>query len=237
MKLPIRFLSLIFVLLSFIACQSADNAATNSTAAEPPQSAKTAVYKRYGVESGIVELAVSGAQKGTETIYFDRWGQREATYTNAEISFAGISQKQNTLNLLEGETIYNINLDTRTGTKTVNPMLKKILADSPDRDLGEVGMRMLKDMGGVKIGTEEVAGKLCEVWEVKNLQSKSWVWKAVTLKVQVKMAGMDVTKIATRFEEGAAIPNDKLAIPPDVKITEGVDLKSIRERMKKPGAN
>jgi hypothetical protein len=185
----------------------------------------------------VVEYAVSGAQKGTEALYFDRWGQREATYTDTEISVAGISQKQKTLTILEGELVYNINLATRAGTKTVNPLFKKILDRSPDKNLADLGLRMLEDMGGVKVGTEEVAGKLCDIWEVKNLQSKSWLWKAVTLKVQVKMAGMEVTKTAARFEEGASIPEDRFTIPSDIKISEGTDIQKALERMKKKSMN
>jgi hypothetical protein len=139
------------------------------------------------------------------------------------------------LNILEGELGYNINLATRTGTKTTNPLFRKVLDRTPDKNLGDLGLRMLEEMGGVKTGTEEVAGKLCDLWEIKNLQSKSWLWKVVTLKVQVKMAGMEVTKTAVRFEEGVAIPNDKFAIPADVKISEGQDVQKALERLKKGG--
>jgi hypothetical protein len=238
MRQPIPYLLLTLFLFVFSACRGSGDASTGAGAnASAQPAAKAAGYKRYGIESGVVEYAVSGAQKGTETLYFDRWGQREATYTDTELSFAGISRKQNTLNILEGEVGYNIDLATRAGTRTTNPLFRKILDRSPDKNLGDLGLRMLEEMGGVKIGTEEVAGKLCDVWEIKNLQSKSWLWKVVTLKVQVKMAGMEVTKTAVRFEEGLAIPNDKFAVPADVKISDGPDLQKVRERMKKPGGN
>ncbi|GEM_PF-953126 len=237
MRQPILHLLLAIFLFAFSACRGSGDASTSAGANASTQSAagtaKAGGYKRYGIESGVVEYAVSGAQKGTETLYFDRWGQREATYTDTEISLAGISQKQNTLNILEGEMIYNINLATRAGTKTVNPLFKKILDRSPDKNLADLGLRMLEEMGGVKIGAEQIAGKLCDVWEVKNLSSKSWLWKAVTLKVQVKMAGMEVTKTAARFEEGVAIPEDKFAIPSDVEMSEGTDIQKALERMKR----
>jgi hypothetical protein len=241
MRQPMPYLLLTLLLFVFSACRGSGDASTTvgsvgaNASAQP--AAKAAGYKRYGIESGIVEYAVSGAQKGTETLYFDRWGQREATYTDTELSFAGISQKQKTLNILEGELGYNINLATRAGTKTTNPLFKKILDRSPDKNLGDLGLRMLEEMGGVKIGTEEVAGKLCDIWEIKNLQSKSWLWKVVTLKVQVKMAGMEVTKTAARFEEGVSIPEDRFTIPSDIKISEGADIQKALERIKKKSMN
>lgn len=186
--------------------------------------------KRYQIKSGVVEYTLSGTRKGTETIYFDNWGMREAKYTQAEMSMMGFTQKQNTLTLLDGETTYNIDLDTKTGTKMETPILKELAANN--KDLTDAGEKMMKSMGGVKIGTEVVLGKTCDVWEIKNMQSKTWVWKNVPLKTQVNMANMQMTMIAIKFEDGAAIPADKLKIPSDVTITEGVDMKKMLEGLK-----
>ena len=142
-------------------------------------STKDAAIKRYQIESAIIESALSGAQKGTETL------------------------------------------------------LKQIADRAANKDLSELGEKMVRDMGAQKTGTEEVAGKMCDVWEVKNLGSKSWVWKSVTLKVQVNMAGMEMNNTATKFEEVASIPEDRFAIPSDVTITEGPDVKGPLEGMKK----
>jgi len=186
--------------------------------------------KRYQIKSAIVEYTLSGTRKGTETIYFDNWGMREAKYTKAEMSMMGITQKQNTLTLLDGETTYNIDLDTKTGTKMETPMLKELAANN--KDLTDAGEKMMKSMGGVKIGTEVILGKTCDVWEIKNMKSKTWVWKNVPLKTKVSMPSMEMTITATKFEEGAAIPADRLAIPSDVNITEGVDMKKMLDGLK-----
>ncbi len=186
--------------------------------------------KRYLIKSGIVEYTLSGTRKGTETIYFDNWGMREAKYTKSEMSMMGMTQKQNTLTLLDGETTYNIDLDTKTGTKMETPMLKELAANN--KNLTDAGEKMMKSMGGAKIGTEVVLGKTCDVWEIKNMQSKTWVWKNVPLKTQVNMANMQMTITATKFEDGATIPPDKLKIPSDVTITEGVDMKKMLEGLK-----
>jgi len=186
--------------------------------------------KRYQIKSGVVEYTLSGTRKGTETLYFDNWGMREAKYTKAELSVAGFTQKQNSLTLMDGGYTYNIDLDTRTGTKMETPMLKELAANN--KDLTETGEKMMKQMGGVKIGTEVVLDKTCDVWEIKSMQSKTWVWKNVLLKTQVNMANMQMTMIATKFEEGASIPADKLKVPSDVTITEGVDMKKMLEGLK-----
>jgi hypothetical protein len=237
MRPPILYLLLTFLLCAFAACAGSGNAPKSGGEAvviKPDAGAANApAYKRYAIESAIVEYSVSGAQQGTETLYFDRWGRREAKLSNTAISLAGITQEQNTLTLTEGELIYNINLDQRSGTKTVNPLFKQVLAQTPDKDLANLGLRMLERMGGVKIGAEEVAGKHCEVWEVGDLQSKSWLWKTVPLKTQAKLGGLEVVKTATKFEEGAKIPEDRFAVPAGIKLSEGQAIQKTLERLKK----
>lgn len=197
---------------------------------------RDAGHRRYQIESGIVEYQMSGGQNGSETIYFDRWGMREAKYTRTEISFSGITQKTNTLTLIDGEWIYVLDMDKRTGTKTKNTLLKTIAEKTGKKDFGEIGEQMLRDMGGEKIGSEEIAGKPCDVWEVKRLGSRSWVWKSIALKTQVKLGGLEMTSVATLIEEGVSIPEDKFALPSDVNITEseGID-KALRDAKGKTG--
>lgn len=194
---------------------------------------KTAGYKRYRIKSGVIEYDMTGTQKGTETLYFDRYGMREAKYTKAVMSVAGMTIKQNTLTILDGEWQYSIDLDKRTGTKTENPYIRHIGEQSGTKDFSDLSERFMTGMGGVKTGSEAVAGKTCDVWEIKKLNTKSWVWNWVPLKTQVGMAGMMITSTATKFEEGASVSDDKFAIPPDVKITQGQDVKKLLEGIKK----
>lgn len=49
---------------------------------------------RYKIRSGIVEYKLSGVQTGSETIYFDRWGMREAKYSQAETKMMNMSIKK-----------------------------------------------------------------------------------------------------------------------------------------------
>ena len=247
-KLPITKMGLILIsttlLLSFGCQKQSGDSSKSSTSSVTnqggPDAGSTSSYpKRYLVESGIVEYEMTGMQKGTETIYFDRWGWREAKYTNTEISIGSISRKENRFTIMDGEWIYNIDLEHRTATKTKNPMLAQFIeaAKKKDQSLTELGEEMMRNMGGEKGGTDTVAGQPCDVWVNKKLGSKSCVWKGVTLKSQLSMAGMQVSSTATRFSENATIPADKTTIPSDVKITEGPDVKRILEGMKKPGQN
>lgn len=178
-------------------------------------------YKRYNVQSCIVEYSLGGSQKGSETLYFDRWGMREARYSNKELSMMGVQQKTNTLLITDYDWMYNIDLDKKTGTKTKNGIFQSLLKNAKNNDLIEAGMKMMKDMGGEKIGTETIAGKMCDIWEIKKLGSKTWIWNAVPLKVTAKFAGVEITSVATKVHEGATIPESKFQVPAGVKIKEG----------------
>lgn len=195
-------------------------------------------FRRYKMRAAIVEYKMSGMQSGTETLYFDRYGMREAKYTQTEIKAGTIVVKQNRMTLLDGEWTYNVDLDTKTGTKIPTPFMKELTgaAKREGKDATEIGEEMLARMGGRKIGTETVLGKPCDVWEIKNLNAKSWVWQGVTLKTVVNMMGQMMTTEAVRLQDNASIPEEKLTLPKDVKITEGANpMDMLKNLRKKPG--
>lgn len=177
---------------------------------------------RYKVKSGIVEYKITGTQSGRETLYFDKFGKREATYSNTKISFGGFSQETNTMALLKGKYQYNIDLDKKTGNKIDNPFLQQMNQSAAEqgKDLTDAGEEMMKQMGGKKIGTEMFLGKKCDVWEIKQMSTKVWVYKGIALKTESNMAGMKMTKVATSFQENVKIPEIKFTIPKDVKMTD-----------------
>jgi len=47
------------------------------------------------------------------------------------------------------------------------------------------------------------------------------------------MAGIGITSLATKVDEGASIPEDKFTVPSDVKITEESSVNEMMEKMKK----
>lgn len=237
------FLLVLLAVFLLAACKKAQET-TNPTVATDPGAASTSTSsnsslpKRYLVESGIVEYDLSGPQTGTETVYFDKWGWREAKLTNTTLSMAGITRRENKLSVMDGDWLYTVDLSTRTGTKVQNTLLAQFVeaAKRKGQSMTDLGEELLTRMGGRKIGSEEIAGKSCDVWETKSLGSRSWIWRGVTLKTETSLGGMQLRSTARRFEENAAVPPDRFVIPTDVKITEGQDVKrvleGIRERTK-----
>lgn len=184
--------------------------------------------KRYNQKSGTIEYQITGnMMTGTEILHFDNFGAREAKYTNTEVKVAGFSQKTNTVAYLEGSTLYTVDLNTNTGTKMENKIMKNL----EGKDLQDASKQMLKDMGGKQIGNETFLGKNCEVWEIKSLGSKTWIWNGVPLKTEVNMMGQQITYTATKISE--TVDPKKLQRPTNINYTEGMDPMKMLEQMKK----
>ena len=73
-------------------------------------------------------------------------------------------------------------------------------------------------IGAVKIGTEEILGKTCDVWEKNYPYSMAWIWKGIALKKDQDVAAIGVVTEAIEIQENVSIPEDKVTIPSDVKV-------------------
>ena len=175
--------------------------------------------KRYDIESGTIDYTLSGFTTGKQTIYFDRWGLREVTYTESETKMMGIRSKTNTMTLTDGEWVYNIDLDTKKGTRSKNMNYDEIEQYGKDGSK-ELTENTMKNMGGIKTGTDEMLGKMCDVWEIKKMSTKTWLWKGITLKSSTNMAGMTMDMIATKIDDKSRVTAAKFKIPKDVKVTD-----------------
>lgn len=215
------------ILIMGAGCPSAKKEKAGQPEAGKPEAGKPEAqlegglnYKRYNIKSAIIKYQQTGVPQGTEEVYFDRYGAREARYAKGEFNISGFSTKINTMTLNDGEWIYSIDLDKRSGTKISNVILKQVVENYKGKNLAEIGEEFLKATGGVKTGVDQVAGRTCDVWEIKNLNAKSCIWKGITLKSEVKLGRVQQTTIVTSLEENVSIPADKFVIPSDIKFSD-----------------
>jgi hypothetical protein len=178
--------------------------------------------KKYKIKSGIIEYKIEGSTKGTEILYFDDWGLREAKETKTQMRIFGIKTETNTLNINDKDWSYNIDLKEKTGTKSSNDLMKDIIGKISEEEAEQYGEIMYKELDARKVGNETVLGKNCEVWEIRKLNSKVWIYEQVPLKMEVDMLGK-TTYTATKFEANASVPSSKFEVPKGIKITELTD--------------
>jgi len=190
--------------------------------------AQTKDYKRYKLKSAIIKFQQSGTLEGTAILYFDDYGMKEATHEEGEMAMFGIKQESKTVNYLHGFMQYNMDMINKTATKTKNTILQSLVENSESSDLEEIGMEMFKQMGGEKVGKEDIIGKPCEIWELKQMGTKVWIWNGIPLRTETDMMGIKLIKVATNIKANVSIPPDKIEIPPDIEFKE-IDMGNLNE--------
>ncbi|MBC8549370.1 MAG: hypothetical protein H8D23_06935 [Candidatus Brocadiales bacterium] len=203
-------MSLVIITMT-ISCTSVTPVTESKTTASAKSTAEES--RRYPeLKSAIIKYNVSGMNNGTETVYIDDWGRREAIYKKFSTKLMGIDIERNFMTLIteNGKWVYNIDLNSKTAIKMNNIGFKALQGNS--------GSNMDVAIGAMKIGTEEILGKVCDVWKKGYPYSMAWMWKGIALKKDQDVAAMGVVTEATEIQENVTIPEDKLIIPSDVKV-------------------
>lgn len=174
--------------------------------------------KRYGIKEGTVVYEISGPQSGSETLSWKRYGDLEAKHTDVKLTMMGMTQETNTRTIMDGEWIYNIDVDRNTARKMRNPVLERY----QDVDLEKFGESMLERMGGRKAGSDTVAGETCEVWVNEGMGTEVCIWNGVPLRNVVSMGPMQIVQVATEISD-EALPDKEFKLPEGLVIEEYQD--------------
>ena len=149
---------------------------------------------------------------GRETYCWN--GTKEVRIQDQKVTTMGMTQVTHTAtytDFSEGGTIYVVDLSTDppTGTRMENPMIKSLQGE----DLNEVGKKTMEAWGGKIIGKGKVLGKKCDIWEISNMGTKTWIWNWINLKTVTSM-GMIITTEATEILKKC---DKKTVLKPNIK--------------------
>lgn len=189
-------------------------------------------FKRYNVKSGIIEYKIEGNTEGTEILYFDNYGEKEAKRTKTKTTIMGFSQESDQLTLMDGKMIYMADFNTKTITKTENPswdMMQELMEEG--ENLEEFGKKMMEQMGGKIIGTETLNGKKCDVWEIQSMGTKSWVYESIPLKIETNLMGMKIKYVVTKLELDVSVPSDVFVLPEGFSEQDAPDMEEMMKQM------
>ncbi len=173
-------------------------------------------YRRYDVESGIIEYQVTGTQRGTQKLYFDHWGWREAKFIETE----GADLTVRNIEILEGRWLTTVNLIDRSAKRRANPVFDQMMQSADNKHMGRLGLDLMRQMGGQVLRKENILGYPCDVWELKALGGRSWLWQHITLKTEVEKWDLIMNTTALSIDTEASLPPDIFALPSDISITE-----------------
>jgi hypothetical protein len=211
-----NILAVSFLSLLLVSCKTqVSNTNEPATGKAEKESGKTGKHK-YELKSGIVEYDTkSMGTNMKQIIYFDNYGEKEATEISLEI--AGFKTNTRTLTL-DGYT-YTLDLLTKTGTKQ-----KLTFMPGKDIDFTNLSEEITKQMNMKKVGSEDFNGKSCDKFTIDNkdleMKGSFLVWKGIPLKSEVDFSTMKTVMVVKSLQENVSIPSEKFIIPADFTIKE-----------------
>jgi len=224
-----HFLYLLTAIL-LISCTSEDKQQsgeqTETDTEISDEDASTMLTGRYGIESAIVKKSTMTESeivnsKGTETMWFDDYGNKQRVEQISESTIMGKNIVNKKLTIIVDGYIYDIDMDKKTGTKMAIPDLAGMAGDM---DFSKLSKDLMDELHMKDAGTEDFLGRECKVYEMDdptmNMKGKYWVWKNFSMRVEVNTAGMNVKSMVTSIDENAGIAASMFEVPNDLNIEE-----------------
>ncbi|MBC8383836.1 MAG: hypothetical protein H8E22_08570 [Candidatus Cloacimonetes bacterium] len=174
--------------------------------------------RRYAIKSGHVLYELTGNITGEKEVWFDDYGMKyyEEENSTSTIKMFGITntEKEHTIMIMDGETIYDIDMLTKTGSKGTLPSMEQLqdMAENMTKaEQKQFADDIMNSFGGKHLGTEKFLGKTCEVMEIMGM--KSWIYNGLTLKSEVEVMGIVTNETATSFKENIKVPASRFDPP------------------------
>ena len=201
-------------------CSKKDSAAQATDGADTEANAPEG--KKYPFEKGIIhqETEMLGMKVPT-VIYFDKWGDWEATETTMSMGkMMGEELNAHTINIIKGDEVWEIDLIEKTGTYSK-------ITEPEDAPFSMLDIRQFNDTSEFNIeelGTEEYLGYKCKKMKIKNktgeeeIEVIAFVYGTMTMKIEGETMGMKVGMSITKIEK-VAPPAEKFKVPEGIVIT------------------
>lgn len=205
------------------------NPKTNPQAAQiapytgPPRTAEQMVaagYKRFGVEKGALIFRLDGAVNGTEHLFFDNWGWREAKYTNTTTTVANFHEVVNDVQYLDGERRYLYDPKTNKAKYINSQQMVAVSEKYNTKDMVVVADEMLKNMGAVPDGKAMVGKIECDAWVIERSRIRLYMWQGITMAEESYVNNIPIGRRCLQAELEKDIPMDRLLLPKGVEVAE-----------------
>ena len=192
---------------------------------EPEITLKEPEFKKYPFKSALIEYTFTGDGSGTMRHFIDYWGVREVQEDKSTIKMMGQERKNNMLIISDQDTSIQINMTDSSGMKMKDPRwdsmiqsFKKMTADQKKNFASEMMKTSMQQFQAKAVGTEDILGKKCEIFEVQGY--KISIWNGLPLKSVVSMNGMNMTVTATKLETDVDVPLALFTPPVGIKMQQ-----------------
>ena len=181
--------------------------------------------KKYEVKSGKIEYTLSGGgdimgiaqtkSVGKKRVIFDNYGvenlEEQVEVKKTTTMGKTETDKTHTLRYTKSAVIYNVNFKQKRIERMKNRGAQMAAMFGGGDNLKESGEKMMKSMGGKKLGTDMVLGYTCDVWELMG--SKQCIYKGIPLRVVTDVMGLKSTEVATKAEFDLALTKEAFKLP------------------------
>lgn len=197
---------------------------------------------RFPFKSATITYDVSGTETGSETLYIDEFGKKQARFrkTTGKVMY----QQMNTdkAEITTERWFYDIDLAARTGRKTTNPnryfqLEYEKLSDKEKQVVRKNAEEMGKSVIGGMQGTVEknaatLLGYSCDKTTFMGTTVYTMHDTGIPLKTETDMPGMSHKSVALTFDKGAV--DKSVFIPPkNVEITFDKEADAMMQQMAK----
>ena len=178
----------------------------------------------YGFDTAKVTYEMKGSITGQKTVYYK--GNKSSTETHASRNNAGVEEKMDMLTIDSGEFIYQIDLNTLTGTNAKNPVyseLKGLSGAARAEYLTRIAVGGAPGSTQQPVSKEqkEIAGQKCDLYQVADL-GEVCLWSGIPLytKIELPDAGISNTVTATAVQINLDVSDQKFVIPNGIKMQD-----------------
>ena len=187
--------------------------------------AKKARPRLHPMKAACVHYEVSGSMhKGKVSRCHRRFGFEQYEIRKTSISMGGFSQSSHQHVITIGDTIYSIDLKTRRGTKTKNPMYEGLVKGMKGKSAKQMADAFISGMGFEKTGeSKRIAGRKCTVYASAQAGTACLTSKGLMLEQNVM--GMKMLAVKVQSNGG---PAANYQLHKTVPISAGPDLSKVR---------
>jgi len=202
--------------------------------------AENPFVEKLPFQHATITYAVSGMEQGKETVYIDDYGNRSAAYRETVTSMMGMTIQNRTLEIVEGDWIYNFDLVEQVGLKSRNPMF--YMKEEFDRLSGAeqeqvlknsklVGLSTMSGMGGkVEENAVEILGYPCDRVQAMGATVYSLHSSSVVMKTEAEAMGMKMLTVATAIDTGP-VDAKHFAHPAGIEVAPDEEADSMARQM------
>lgn len=172
--------------------------------------------KKLPFKTATISYALSGMQKGTETLYVRNYGKETARHTDTSTTMMGMSMVNQELEITTPDWIFSYNITEGSGMKSTNP--KKFMIEEFNKLSGsdkkqvrknaeKMGVSMMEGFNGkIEKNAMELLGYKCDKVTVMGSTVYTIHDTEIPLKTDVDMMGMKMSITATSLDKGKVAP-------------------------------